>query len=255
MLVHIRFCRALGVHIAVAVMLLSSGFGFAQALRVATDVPVQLDPAFASSDSEIAVLNAIYDYLVDINADNNITPRLATSWEVSEDGLTYTFTLAEGVTFHDGDSLSAEDVVWTYNRLRDPELELPTTDLYANIADITAVADNQVQFTLSETNPFFLYDLSDNHAFILEEGTEDPASELNGTGPFVVTDFLVASLGFLGVGVQPPRPDWGLMVSEARNYAALTPWALYFPALAISLLVIGMNLMADGLKRVLQGAE
>ena len=64
--------------------------------------------------------------------------------------------------------------------------------------------------------------------------------------------FLVASLGFLGVGVQPPNPDWGLMVAEARNYVALTPWSLYFPAAAISLLVIGVNLMADGLKRALQ---
>lgn len=66
--------------------------------------------------------------------------------------------------------------------------------------------------------------------------------------------FLVASLGFLGVGVQPPNPDWGLMVNEARNYVALTPWALYFPAGAISLLVISVNLMADGLKRALQAA-
>lgn len=190
MLVQIRFCRALGVHIAAAVLLLSAGFGVAQdALRVATDVPVQLDPAFASSDSEIAVLNAIYDYLVDIDPDNNIVPRLATSWEVSEDGLTYTFTLADGVAFHDGDPLTAEDVVWTYNRLRDPALELPTADLYANIADITAVADDTVQFSLTETNPFFLYDLSDNHALMLKAGTEDPASAFNGTGPFVVTDY------------------------------------------------------------------
>lgn len=61
--------------------------------------------------------------------------------------------------------------------------------------------------------------------------------------------FLVASLGFLGVGVQPPSPDWGLMVSQARPYVSLTPWALYFPAAAIALLVIGINLAADGLKR------
>ena len=67
--------------------------------------------------------------------------------------------------------------------------------------------------------------------------------------------FLVASLGFLGVGVQPPNPDWGLMVNEARNYVSLTPWALYFPAIAISLLVIGVNLMADGLKRALQSGQ
>ena len=66
--------------------------------------------------------------------------------------------------------------------------------------------------------------------------------------------FLVASLGYLGVGVQPPTPDWGLMVKEARNSVRLTPWALYFPAGAISLLVIGVNLTADGLKSVLQSS-
>ncbi len=64
--------------------------------------------------------------------------------------------------------------------------------------------------------------------------------------------FLVASLGFLGLGVQPPKPDWGLMVSEARHDVTQTPWAMYFPAAAIALLVIGVNLMADGLKRIFQ---
>lgn len=66
--------------------------------------------------------------------------------------------------------------------------------------------------------------------------------------------FLVASLGFLGVGVQPPSPNWGLMVKEARIYAGLIPWALFFPALAISLVVIGVNLMADGVKHI-NGAQ
>jgi peptide/nickel transport system permease protein len=64
--------------------------------------------------------------------------------------------------------------------------------------------------------------------------------------------FLVASLGFLGVGVQPPNPNWGLMIKEARSFVHQTPWALYFPAGAISIVVIGVNLMAEGLKRVLQ---
>jgi peptide/nickel transport system permease protein len=63
--------------------------------------------------------------------------------------------------------------------------------------------------------------------------------------------FLVASLGFLGVGVQPPSPNWGLMVKEARAYVNTIPWALIFPALAISLVVIGVNLLADGIKRIL----
>jgi len=64
--------------------------------------------------------------------------------------------------------------------------------------------------------------------------------------------FLVASLGFLGLGVQPPSPDWGLMVKEARVNVSQTPWALYFPAGAIALVVVGVNLAADGLKRAWQ---
>lgn len=79
-----------------------------------------------------------------------------------------------------------------------------------------------------------------------------PALAVEGALRFSYAIFLVASLGFLGVGVQPPNPDWGLMVAEARRDVSLTPWALYFPAAAISLLVIGVNLMADGLKRALQ---
>jgi peptide/nickel transport system permease protein len=82
-----------------------------------------------------------------------------------------------------------------------------------------------------------------------------PALAVEAALRFSYAIFLVASLGFLGVGVQPPSPDWGLMVKEARNYLSLTPWALYFPAAAISLLVIGVNLMAGGLNRALQSGR
>lgn len=61
--------------------------------------------------------------------------------------------------------------------------------------------------------------------------------------------FLVASLGFLGVGVQPPTPNWGLMVNEARPHVSQLPWTLFFPAGAIAFIVVGVNLMADGVKR------
>lgn len=158
-------------------------------LRVAWDIPVQLDPALASSDVEISILNSVYDYLIDINANNEIESRLATDWERSDDGLTYTFQLAEGVTFHDGSELTANDVVWTYNRLRDPDNEYATASVYENIDTIEATGDLEVTFTLTQTNPFFLFDLSDNHALILKEGTEDPAGEFNGTGPFKVVQY------------------------------------------------------------------
>lgn len=63
---------------------------------------------------------------------------------------------------------------------------------------------------------------------------------------------LGASLGFLGLGVQPPTPDWGLMVSEARHYIGYASWLVIFPSLAIATLVIGVNLFADGLARALE---
>jgi hypothetical protein len=63
--------------------------------------------------------------------------------------------------------------------------------------------------------------------------------------------FLVASLGFLGLGVQPPSPDWGLQINEARSYFTRAPWMLLFPAGAISLLVVSTNLMTDGLRDIL----
>ena len=79
-----------------------------------------------------------------------------------------------------------------------------------------------------------------------------PALAVEAALRFSYAIFLASSLGFLGVGVQPPSPDWGLMVNEARDTLSQTPWALYFPAAAISVVVISVNLMADGLKRALQ---
>ncbi|GAB4445214.1 MAG: ABC transporter substrate-binding protein [Chloroflexi bacterium OHK40] len=157
--------------------------------RVATEIPVQLDPAQASADAEILILHSIYDYLVDIDAANAVIPRLATAWNVSDDGLTYTLQLAQGVTFHDGSPLTAADVVWTFNRLRDPALELPTKDVYANVRDIQADGATVVVFTLGEPNPFFLYDLSDNHALVLKAETSDAGTRFNGSGPFKVVDY------------------------------------------------------------------
>lgn len=158
-------------------------------LRVAMQPMVQTDPAFISSDSEILFANHVYDYLVDIDPQNNVQPRLATNWTVDDDGRSYVFTLAEGVTFHDGSALTAEDVAWTFNRLRDPELGIPTADLYENVLNVEATGDLEVTFELSQSNPFFLYDLSDNHALVLKEGTDDAATNFNGTGPFKVVNY------------------------------------------------------------------
>jgi peptide/nickel transport system substrate-binding protein len=159
--------------------------GLSGSLRLAMQPMVQTDPALISSDSEVLVASHVYDYLVDVDADNQIIPRLAKEWTISTDGLRYTFQLEDGVVFHDGSQFSAKDVVWTFNRLRNPQAGYPTADLYRNIAEIKAIGTEKVEFILNQPNPFFLYDLSDNHALILKEGSTDPTN-FNGTGPFSV---------------------------------------------------------------------
>ncbi len=82
-----------------------------------------------------------------------------------------------------------------------------------------------------------------------------PALAVEAALRFSYAIFLVASLGFLGLGAQPPIPEWGRMVLDARPTLTAAPWALWFPVGAIALLVISVNLMADGLQRLYQENE
>ena len=70
---------------------------------------------------------------------------------------------------------------------------------------------------------------------------------------FAYSIFLSASLGFLGLGVQPPTPDWGLMISENRVFMVTAPWTVVAPGLAISTLVVGVNLLADAVRQLAAG--
>ena len=80
----------------------------------------------------------------------------------------------------------------------------------------------------------------------------------NARGPLIVDACLrlgyvtiaIAALGFLGLGLPPPAPDWGKMISEVRGYGSVAANAMIWPALAISSLVLGLNLLADGLREV-----
>jgi len=82
----------------------------------------------------------------------------------------------------------------------------------------------------------------------------------NITGPITVEGtirlgyaiFAAATLAFLGLGIQDPSPDWGLQVANARAYVQIAWWMAIFPALALSTLVVGVNLVADGIRRVLE---
>ena len=65
------------------------------------------------------------------------------------------------------------------------------------------------------------------------------------------TILAVAGLSFIGFGAQPPTPEWGVMISEGRNYITTHPWLTFFPAMAMLLAVAGFNLVGDGLRDVL----
>ena len=138
-------------------------------LRVAWEIPATLNPLTASSDTEISFLNAIYDYLIDTDANSQLIPRLAESWEISDDGLIYTLKLRDGVKFHDGSDLTPEDVLWTFDYHR--AAEGTVAGLLSNVTGIEAGDGNTVVFTLSQPNPDFLYSLTDNKKIILKKKT------------------------------------------------------------------------------------
>lgn len=164
-------------------------------LRVGMNAPVVLDPALGTNDPETAFNRAIYDYLVEVLPDSTVGPNLAQSWTVSDDGLTYTFDLVEGVTFHDGSPLTSADVVYSFNRLI--EVGSPALNLLGDFT-VSAPDSSTVVFTIPEVNADFIYGVAARQAFIVKDGTTQPNvigtgdaayASFNGTGPFVLQTF------------------------------------------------------------------
>ena len=161
-------------------------------LRHAYFAPTNLDPAFLSTVTDDHVARQWTDWLVYV--DEALRPdasrSLAERWTTSADGLTWTFTLRKGVSFHNGQELTSQDVKFTYDRLRDPSVGAATVPLYDNVAGISAAEDSTVVFTLKEPNPDFLMDLADYHAGIVWSGTRDFNREQIGTGAFMVDSYV-----------------------------------------------------------------
>jgi peptide/nickel transport system substrate-binding protein len=161
-------------------------------LRHAYFAPTNLDPAFLTSVSDDEIARQWGDFLVYVGEENAPDPArsLAEKWETSADGLTWTFTLREGVKFHNGETLTSQDVKATFDRLRDEQIGAATVALYSNIVDITAPDDRTIVFTLEKMNPDFLLDLGDYHATVTWSGIKDPKTEFIGTGPFMIDQYL-----------------------------------------------------------------
>jgi peptide/nickel transport system permease protein len=82
-----------------------------------------------------------------------------------------------------------------------------------------------------------------------------PPTIIEGTIRIGFAMLIGASLSFLGLGVQPPQADWGLMIRDSREYLFLSPWPLIFPGAALGITIIGFNLFGDGLRDAVGGVE
>ena len=108
-----------------------------------------LDPAQINQVLQFQISSNVLSGLTHINADLVAEGDLATDWTVSEDGLEWTFNLREDVTWHNGDAFTADDVIFTYNRSKDPEQSIHSGNL-VNVLDIEKVDDLTVKLILEQ---------------------------------------------------------------------------------------------------------
>lgn len=181
--------------------------------------PENLDIRHTSGAAiEQILADNVYQGLVTRTPEGEIVPALATDWEISDDGLTYAFTLVDGVSFHDGGELTASDVVSSLQDVAEDASFAGHDDL----ADVDSVAesDGGVTITLSQPNQNFLFALSTPAGLIFDEGDDtDLKTAANGTGPFQLDDWRQ------GDGITLKRFDdyWGDKAGVAEVDVAYIP--------------------------------
>lgn len=172
----------------VSLLLFAGSLASAQTLTMAMSAqPDTLDPQVTAATAAFQVSKSIYDTLVEVDRAGNLVPALASSYEVSADGLTYTFELA-AATFHDGTALDAADVVATLDRIRAAATGSPKAAEFAAIASVEAQDASTVVVSLTEPQPAFLSTLASGWGAILPSeklaAGHDFGNQPVGTGPF-----------------------------------------------------------------------
>jgi len=172
-------------------------------LRIAAQSPQSLDPIHSRNYWESEIVLQIFDSLLRFDPYLNLAPALAQDWQVSADGITYTFHLRKGVRFHDGREVVADDVVYSLTRLLDPKWRSDDSQHFSRIVGATefqagratavsglkALDASNVQITLDQPYAPFLRVLAQQPASVVprEELEKSPAAFAQnpvGTGPF-----------------------------------------------------------------------
>ena len=148
--------------------------------------PPHLDPTSAAAGAIDSVLYSnVFEGLTRFAADGAIIAGLAKSWDISADGLTYTFTLHPGVMFHDGTAMDANDVKFSLDRARAEESTNAQKGLFAGIKDVAVIDPLTVAVTLSAPNGNMLFNLAWGDAVIVApESIDNIKQKPIGTGAF-----------------------------------------------------------------------
>ncbi|NUL81263.1 MAG: peptide ABC transporter substrate-binding protein [Armatimonadetes bacterium] len=175
-----------------------------------TTEPTTFDPALVEDGPTIDMLFQVFEGLVRWEVGSELMPNIAESWEISEDGRTYTFKLKQGVKFHNGRELKAEDFVYSVDRCLDPDTLSPTAGTYLNDlvgakermngqADTTrgirAIDDYTLEIEIDAPKAYFLAKLTYPtwYALCKEEvekgGGKITAENMVGTGPFKLKEY------------------------------------------------------------------
>lgn len=215
-----------------------------------------LDPHTQTAFASLRLLELIYEPLVTTDQDLNLVPALAESWAFSDDGLTLTFTLREGVTFHDGSALTSEDVKASFERILDEETGSAASTNYVSIESIDTPDDLTAVFNLSVADVPILSAMASTNAVILSSdviATEDPSLVTIGTGPFMLDNWvpeevttLSANTNWWGDGPNVDGIEIRIIPDEASILAALraneVDFALLNDPLIATLLIDDANI-------------
>jgi ABC-type transport system substrate-binding protein len=158
--------------------------------------PDTLDPAGQTTTTVQNMVDYVIETLVTVDDEGTVGPRLAETFETSEDGLTVTLGLVEGATFHDGTPFNAEAVKFNLERILDPGLTVPLASPYKVISSVTAVDESTVEIALTRPSPGFLSALSVTTSGMIspqsvtaEGNTNENYQNPVGTGPYTFESY------------------------------------------------------------------